>query len=166
LITNDFCLPQGAPTSPFISNLPLIQADMDIKNLCRKNFLKYTRYFDDITISGKNANKFIYKIEKIINQSGFKINPEKIKIQLKKKPQYVTGLLVNKKLLIPQESINEIENKLSNLEKFGLNVFVATEPIKELAVLNGKIAFLCQIQPNLGSKMKKRFQNIKKKLNL
>lgn len=166
LTTHNYCLPQGSPTSPFISNLPLIDCDNFIFDFCNKNHLIYTRYFDDITISGKHANKFLNRIIKIINQSGFQISHKKTKIQSRILPQYVTGLIVNKKLSIPPEDIKHIQYRLEILDQKGLGIFDNGEIIKEIDIVNGKIAFLQQVQPDIGRKFREKFNNLKLKFNL
>jgi RNA-directed DNA polymerase len=44
-------LPQGAPTSPVLSNLVSAKLDSDLSKLARKHHCKYSRYADDITLS-------------------------------------------------------------------------------------------------------------------
>ncbi|POR16920.1 reverse transcriptase, partial [Flavobacterium columnare] len=55
-ITKRF-LPQGAPTSPYLSNLILSNFDDSVAKYCNENKLKYTRYADDMTFSGDNIQK-------------------------------------------------------------------------------------------------------------
>lgn len=166
LTTHNFCLPQGAPTSPLLSNLPFLDFDKDIQHLCNKNHLSYTRYFDDITISGKHANKFVNKVIKIIEQSGFQVNYKKINIQLRSISQYVTGIIVNKKLMMPQEEFINIQNQLDQLDKYGITSIKTDNVFKELDILNGKIAFLQQVNQKVGSRWRNKFNNIKMKINL
>ena|SRR5581483_323401 len=88
-------LPQGAPTSPIISNMLCAQMDSKLQKLARKYGCRYTRYADDITISTitshlpKNIAHFEYKTQtvelgadlmKIIKDEGFKINDKKIRL--------------------------------------------------------------------------------------
>lgn len=71
-------LPQGAPTSPYLASLVCISLDKEIYLYCKKRRLEYTRYFDDISVSGKNIrDKNISQIEGIINKHSFKSNEEK-----------------------------------------------------------------------------------------
>jgi len=114
-ISNIVCyqnkLPQGAPTSPVISNL--IGSIMDIRliSLAKKHGVFYTRYADDLTFSSNKKNfpkEIAYldggkvhignSLSKIIVKCGFEINQSKSRLQFKDSRQDVTGLTVNKKV--------------------------------------------------------------------
>lgn len=110
-------LPQGSPCSPVISNLISHILDIKLVNEAKKFGCFYSRYADDITFS-TNLNEFPIriarkkepigyeihpKIERLVNYCGFKVNPEKTRLQYKKQRQTVTGLVVNKKVNIRKE---------------------------------------------------------------
>ena len=97
LCTLNNVLPQGAPTSPAISNLVCYRLDTRLSSLAKKCKLSYTRYADDITFSGWYIKKGVTKlIEKIITDEGFKVSKEKTKLIKNKKNfrQVVTGVVV------------------------------------------------------------------------
>lgn len=97
-------LPQGAPTSPIISNLIFNIVDIRILNLAKKYKLDYTRYVDDMSFSTNEKififtyKEFIEKLIDILEKSGFKINQNKTRLEYFSSRQEVTGLTVNKKL--------------------------------------------------------------------
>lgn len=114
-------LPQGAPTSPVISNLIANHLDIRLSRMASKNRCTYTRYADDITFS-TNKKEFprniavdsndgsssgIWKPSKIIRaevkRSGFEINPAKTRMQYRRSRQDVTGLIVNEKINVKRE---------------------------------------------------------------
>ena len=87
-------LPQGAPTSPILSNMVCRPMDTQLTNLAKKYKMTYTRYADDITISSNHRtfpDQIVYQeneeikigneLEKIINNNGFIINYSKIKLR-------------------------------------------------------------------------------------
>ena len=75
LCTKEELLPQGSPTSPYISNIVCLKLDKRLLKLTQSLNADYTRYADDMTISGyKNIDKYIDLIEKIINDEGFQLN--------------------------------------------------------------------------------------------
>jgi len=114
-------LPQGAPTSPYISNLITRKLDSRISILCEKNNLTYSRYADDITISGGKKVKSILSIIKdIIKTEGFILNNEKTKVLHNSYKQQVTGVIVNKKLSIPKDMYKKIRQELYYMGKFGV----------------------------------------------
>ena len=102
-------LPQGAPTSPIITNLICNGLDMKTLQLSKKYKLHYTRYADDLTFSTNNKeflneyDNFLNSLKKIIEKSGFKINNKKTRLLYKDSRQEVTGLIVNKKINIDRD---------------------------------------------------------------
>ena len=108
-------LPQGAPTSPIISNMICSRLDSDLRRLAKKHRCRYTRYADDITFS-TNKRKFPseiattkvdednhretivgHELEKMIKDNGFELNKSKSRLQSRRERQEVTGLVTNKK---------------------------------------------------------------------
>ena len=114
-------LPQGAPTSPILSNLVCRNLDNQLFKLCSKNKCQYSRYADDITISTNlsimpneiySNNDISTQIKEIIKQNGFIINQEKTKLLTQKRRQMVTGLVVNKKVNLKRNYIKNIRAML------------------------------------------------------
>jgi len=95
-------LPQGAPSSPDIANLICRKLDARLVGLCSKRDWAYSRYADDITISGKGniSKKQITRVTEIIRDEGFEINQSKVRVTHKNRRQIVTGLVVNEKVSI------------------------------------------------------------------
>lgn len=104
-------LPQGAPTSPIISNIICHVLDMNMLNLAKKYKFDYSRYADDITLSTNQEalpDSVVYcqsddekwvagaEIIKIFKKTGFEINHKKTRVQFRNSRQEVTGLSVNK----------------------------------------------------------------------
>jgi len=126
-------LPQGAPTSPIISNMICSPLDTQLTKLAKKYKLVYTRYADDITFS-TYKNEFPEEIAylsdgevilgdeliEIINRNSFEINMEKISLRNKHERQEVTGLVVNEFVNVKREYINKIRAILHNCEKNGI----------------------------------------------
>ena len=124
-------LPQGAPTSPTISNIICYRKDRKLAHLCNKYNCRYTRYADDITISTKmlylpkEIAKFRDKqvilsnnITDIIKSEGFIINSDKLRISPNSDRQEVTGLIVNKKINIQKVYIKKLRALLNNISKY------------------------------------------------
>ena len=101
-------LPQGAPTSPVISNLISESLDYRLLKIAKKYHLDYTRYADDLTFSTnskcfiENKADFIETIKKEVESSGFSLNEAKTRITYNDSQQIVTGLVVNKKINVPR----------------------------------------------------------------
>ena len=92
-------LPQGAPTSPMIANLVTLELDNKIGKYCQKRFFNYSRYADDITVSGSfKLPMHKQKIIEIIEDNGFIVNENKTRMFSRGSRQKVTGLVVNDKV--------------------------------------------------------------------
>jgi len=86
-------LPQGAPTSPGISNIIAFKLDLRLRKLADSIGLVYTRYADDLIFSGSIQTKLpIILIKRIIREEGFLVNNGKTVIQREGQRQIVTGL--------------------------------------------------------------------------
>ena len=122
-----FVLPQGAPTSPVITNMICDKLDFYLSRLAKRFNLCYTRYADDITFSsmhyvyGKNG-KFMLELERIIQGQGFTINELKTRLQRKGDRQEVTGIIVNSKPNVTQKYVRDIRNILYIWDRYGYNV--------------------------------------------
>jgi len=89
-------LPTGAPTSPFISNLVMSKFDSMMVLYCRRWSLVYTRYADDITVSGKNAHKAYRKIKSLLwSMHKLELNGLKTRVMRRHRAQVITGVTVN-----------------------------------------------------------------------
>lgn len=101
LCTEDGVLPQGAPTSPILTNIVCQRLDRRLRELAIQYKARYTRYADDITFSADEyifTKRFMRRLEKILKDERFELNPEKTRVQGKAFRQEVTGLTVNEKV--------------------------------------------------------------------
>ncbi|NOU49825.1 RNA-directed DNA polymerase [Pseudoalteromonas sp. JBTF-M23] len=88
-------LPQGAPTSPTLSNLVLQALDKNLAHFANINSLTFSRYADDIFLSGKLITKEIKQdAVEIVEKSGLPINHNKTKIIRGNTCKIITGLIV------------------------------------------------------------------------
>ena len=97
-------LPQGAPTSPEIANLICRHLDARLLGFSSRNGWKYSRYCDDLTISGSGhvTSGAIKTVEDIVLTEGFVVRESKTHMMRKNRRQIVTGLVVNEKPSIPR----------------------------------------------------------------
>ena len=100
----DRCLPQGAPTSPAITNVLCLSMDRRITGMTTKAGLRYTRYADDLTFSypanrkkPAEINRLIGGVKRILGEEGFAVNVKKTHVIRQSSTQEVTGLIVNGK---------------------------------------------------------------------
>jgi len=93
-------LPQGAPTSPLLSNLVLRRFDIALYRVCALAGAKYTRYADDISISlskddSKKIGHLIKAVESELANDGFKLNKDKIRVLRPHQAQRICGVTIN-----------------------------------------------------------------------
>ncbi len=135
LCCNENALPQGAPTSPTLSNLICKRLDAKLYRLSNEMNFIFSRYADDITIScNKNIfnEEFKEQIYSIIREEGFTINKKKERLQrynIKKEDgtyirerQEVTGIIVNEKVNVSRSYIKNLRAILHNWEKQGYEI--------------------------------------------
>ena len=128
-------LPQGAPTSPAITNILCYKLDKRLQGLANKNQCSFTRYADDITFSfdntQTNAQQLVWRIKKVLQDEGFTVHPDKIRIMRKGAHQEVTGIVVNEKAGIPRKKLRQFRAVLHQLK---------TKEASELKWGNGNLA--------------------------
>lgn len=126
----DGFLPQGAPTSPVMTNLILYRFDQNMEALAKKYNCLYSRYADDLTFS-TNEDQFPAAIAKQISDTywevnpsivdilgiyGLKVNPKKVHMQQPNMKKVVTGVVVNEKLNVNRSYIKQVRAALYNLK--------------------------------------------------
>lgn len=152
LCTKDDSLPQGAPTSPYLSNLIFKSADALIFDFCKQRKIRYTRYADDLSFSGDFDEKLLLgKVTDVIESLGFKINNTKTKLMTPNTRQTVTGIVVNQKPQVVAHKRNALRQALYYIKKFGLKEHQEYKEIVQknyLEHLLGKVNFVLQINPN------------------
>lgn len=102
-------LPQGAPTSPILSNLVNYQMDARLAGLAAKSRAIYSRYADDLIFSFTEDNcRFIRgvvrRVARILFDFGYQMNKSKLKVMRQHNRQVITGLVVNKKVQLPRQT--------------------------------------------------------------
>ena len=116
--------PQGAPTSPTISNLVCRRLDARLMGLASKSGGRYTRYADDLTFSFSNSDfnigRFRWWVDQTCQQEGFHINYRKFRALRNSQRQSVTGIVVNDCLRVPREERRRLRAILHNCRKHGV----------------------------------------------
>jgi RNA-directed DNA polymerase len=145
-------LPQGAPTSPALSNLIVLRMDRRLSGFALKEKIRYTRYADDITFSGElNPGRIIKFVRRVIADEGLELNEAKTRLMQRHQRQEVTGIVVNEKLQAPRRDRRELRKVLYFIEKYGLDSHIRrTQSLKSNYVkhLLGVANFFLFINPN------------------
>jgi len=117
-------LPQGAPTSPVITNIVCQKLDYLLSGVAKRFGLKYSRYADDITFSSMHnvyqlESNFLKELHRIIAEQNFHIKESKTRLQKDGYRKEVTGLLVNEKANVQQRYIKQLRMWLYYWERYG-----------------------------------------------
>ncbi|MFC3193599.1 reverse transcriptase family protein [Marinicella sediminis] len=162
-------LPQGAPTSPQLSNLVFKKHDEHIFEVAKKNDLQYTRYADDMTFSTVKKNfsrekavTFVKELYSYLSKYGFSPNHTKLKIVPPGAHKVVLGLNVNSNTpRLSRVFKNRVENHLRCIEKYGLEshrIHIQFNSIFALIDhIRGLINYALQIDTNYGHKLSHRY---------
>lgn len=126
-------LPQGAPSSPVITNMICVPLDNALMRLAKKTGCVYTRYADDITFStfSKEFDKSIVYVEgkticignelaKILQRNSFEVNLQKISLKSRDSRQEVTGLTVNEFPNVRRSYVRQIRAIMHSCETYGI----------------------------------------------
>jgi len=135
-------LPAGSPISPLLSNLCMFSTDVELMMVSKKWNLNFTRYADDITVSGadESAKKFIVVIRKELNKIGLQLNFKKTTISRSGRRQKVCGLNVNTKVSLSRQyrrSIRAASHSMQNAKEPHLN-----GNLLSLAQLRGHVSYI------------------------
>lgn len=119
-----YVLPQGAPTSPIITNMICDNLDRRLRGLAKRFGLSYSRYADDITFSSDHYvyslnGDFRKELDRIISSQGFRMNPAKTRLQKRGERQEVTGLTVNELPNVTRKYVREIRDLLYIWDRYG-----------------------------------------------
>ena len=147
-------LPQGAPSSPAITNIILYEFDELTGQWCRDRGIAYTRYCDDMTFSGDfEPSEVIGYVRLELKKMGFLLNEQKTRIQRPGQQQTVTGIVVNEKLSIPADYRRKLRQELYYCRKFGIQEHLQKIGLEIPAdtyrmQLLGKINYVLQVHPD------------------
>lgn len=177
-----YVLPQGAPTSPIITNMICDTLDCRLAGLAKRFGLHYTRYADDITFSSMHnvyaaKGNFRKELDRIIKNQGFIINEAKTRLQKLGGRQEVTGIIVSEKLNVSKKYVREIRSLLYIWEEYGYSTAMSKFLPKYKAekghvkkgnpdltnVLDGKLMYLKMVKGDADSvyvRLYKKFQEL------
>ena len=180
LCCHDGVLPQGAPTSPTLTNIVSSRLDWRLSKLARRFDLRYSRYADDITFSGMSNTfhedgAFVKDLRHFVEKEGFRINEAKTRTNSYYQRQEVTGLTINEKPNVTQKYVKQIRTMLHNWEVSGYEVAQGVflehyHPTKNVTaehhienILRGKLDYLKMVKgekDNTYRRLKCRFEKL------
>lgn len=151
------CLPQGAPTSPALTNALCLRLDRRITGFADKAGWRYTRYADDLTFSfaadnsqAADISRLLGTVKRILGEEGFNVNVKKTHVIRQHQAQQVTGLIVN------GTQAPRVSRSLKRQMRAALHNLQQGKGLKEGESLNrlkGYAAYIAMTERELGKTM-------------
>ncbi len=159
-------LPQGAPTSPAITNLLCRRFDRRLTAMATALGFQYTRYADDLTFSASGENlrhicTLLRRIESIVAHEGFVINEAKTRILRGGAQQEVTGIVVNDKLSICRKTLRRFRALLFQIERDGPSGKHWEGNPNLFAAMQGFANFVYMVDPERGLPLRQKVRDLR-----
>jgi retron-type reverse transcriptase len=151
-------LPQGACTSPGLSNQVARRLDKRLHGLAQKLGLTYTRYADDLTFSGGadgngRVGYLMARVRHLAAAEGFTVNEKKSRVQRRNRAQEVTGLVVNDKVAVGRSEVRRLRAILHRARTGGLDAQNRDGRPNFRAWLRGMISYVAMVRPDVGARL-------------
>ena len=160
--TGPRALPQGACTSPALSNLLGRRLDARLTGLAAKLGFTYTRYADDLTFSGPGdavakTGYLLARVRHIVAGENLVVNETKTRVQRPNMRQAVTGIVVNQRPNVPRRLRRRLRAILHQAGKDGLASANREQRDNFVPWLEGMIAYTRMVNPEKGQKLQDTF---------
>ncbi|MBA4496090.1 reverse transcriptase domain-containing protein [Paenactinomyces guangxiensis] len=164
-------LPQGACTSPGITNLLCRRLDLRLTGLGEANGFTYSRYADDLTFSCDEEGLpqmggVINTARHIIRFEGFRVNEEKTRVLRSSRRQKVTGIVLNEKVNISRKELRAFRALLHNVEKTGPEKQNIYHHPDFWGYIKGYASYIRMVRPDLNETLEQQLNRINRKYNL
>jgi retron-type reverse transcriptase len=158
-------LPQGAPTSPAITNIICRGLDARLARTAEKLGFTYTRYADDITFSASgdaaaNVGVALRRIRYAVHDEGFAVHPEKTRILRRGRRQEVTGLVVNERVNVSRRLLRRFRATLFQIERDGPDGKHWGQSDNVIASIEGFANFVAMVDPEKGAGFQQQVQDL------
>ncbi|MGI9471751.1 MAG: reverse transcriptase family protein [Rubripirellula sp.] len=156
------CLPQGAPTSPALTNVICLRLDRRLTGLAQALGWRYTRYADDMTfsLSGQhkgepNLGRLVGLCKRVVAEEGFTVHPDKTRVSRRGGRQTVTGLVVN------GEGSPRVPRKVRRQIRAAIHNAGQGKPLRDdetRSTIEGYLAYIAMTDRPLAEKMLAEFR--------
>ncbi|WP_052336778.1 reverse transcriptase domain-containing protein [Nocardioides alkalitolerans] len=151
-------LPQGAPTSPAIANLAAFRLDVRLDALARSWGGRYTRYADDLALSGDRGwgtgtSRLLDAVEAVVRDEGFWLNPRKTGVMPRAGRQTLGGLVVNDRPRVSRQDVDRLRAIVHNCRVHGPSTQNHEGHPAFEQHLRGRIAWVAHHDPVRGARL-------------
>ena len=153
---SDRRLPQGAPSSPAITNIICRGLDARLTRIAEQLGFRYTRYADDITFSGSgeavsHIGRALRQIEHVVNHEGFQLHPDKTRVLRRSSRQEVTGLVVNDGISVRRDLLRQFRAVLFQIDRDGPVGKRWGQSSNVMYAIEGFANFIAMVDPEKGA---------------
>lgn len=161
-------LPQGAPTSPAITNALCRRLDRRLLKMADELGFTYTRYADDLTFSAsgeslRHLSSVLARVKATVAHEGFTVHPEKTRVLRRSRQQEVTGVVVNSKANVSRRELRRFRATLYQIEKDGPTGKSWGHSGDVIASIQGFANFVYMVNPEKGVELQQRVRLIAEK---
>lgn len=158
-------LPQGAPSSPALTNILCRGLDARLAHAAETLGFAYTRYADDVTFSGPesaatNIGRALRRIRYAAQREGFAVHPDKTRVLRKSQRREVTGLVVNDKVAVPRDLLRRFRATLFQIERDGPAGKRWGRSPDVIASIEGFANFVTMVDAEKGKALQEQVQRI------
>jgi len=159
-------VPQGAPTSPALSNLCAYRMDCRLSRLASAVGAAYTRYADDLAFSGdrefeRAVQRFALHVCATVMQEGFAVHHRKTRIMRQGVRQRLAGIVVNERLNVIRADYDRLKATLTNCIRFGAETQNRSNRQDFRAHLLGRVSAVAMVNSTRGQQLYDLFEQIK-----
>jgi retron-type reverse transcriptase len=161
-------LPQGAPTSPAVTNLLCRRLDARLHRLAANLGFRYSRYADDLTFSGSgdaaaDVGRLLRRVRYVVGQEDFAVHADKTRVFRRGRRQEVTGLVVNRRVGVSRELLRRFRATLYQIERDGPEGKRWGSSPDVLAAVRGFADFVAMVDATKGRQFQERVRAIFRK---
>lgn len=158
-------LPQGSPASPAIANLCAHRLDRRLTGLAKSAGANYTRYADDLAFSGdvdfaRGVKRFLVHVTATAAEEGFRVHHRKTRIMRDGVRQHLAGVVVNQRINLRRCDFDQLKAILVNCCRHGVADQNREHHSDFRAHLRGRVAFVEQLNPDRGRRLREIFERI------
>jgi hypothetical protein len=155
-------LAQGAPSSPALANLVAHALDRRLWGLARRLGATYTRYADDLVLSGdgdlvRAADRVVTTVRTIVHDEGFRLHEAKTRVRPASRRQVVTGIVVNERPTVARVEVDRLRAVLHDAARHGPEAANRGRHADLRAHLLGRISWVASVHPERAAKLRRAF---------
>ncbi|HWT00647.1 MAG TPA: reverse transcriptase family protein [Pyrinomonadaceae bacterium] len=163
--TGERHLPQGAPTSPAVTNALCRRLDRRLLKAAGDLGFAYTRYADDLTFSAsgeslRHLGDVLARARAVVEHEGFSVHPAKTRVIRRSRRQDVTGVVVNSRPNVSRQELKRFRAALYQIEKDGPAGKRWGNAPDVIASIQGFANFVYMVNPDKGAELQRRVRSI------